>query len=649
MTTRWMGAAPVPESTTASAPHHARSARQGSPWRRRAAVGVFGTAGAGVAMVAFAAAAWANAANPLPVSTGKISPAGNGAVRVDVSGMWNWGELSGSSKQSKCDGRYGVGWAVDWWGMSGSQQPNAINGLTGSTVTWAGKGSAPLNAGPVPLTPVGALQTVGGQFFHVTQNYNGFDADLCHAPDSLDKDGFPQGPWSAYAIYPDVNDVPAQLCVNFYDPHGQLGDPSDSAKDYNALTNDDNSIDKNNFNPATGVGYCFTPSFEHPLSIGVDKLNNADQQGDFHQTETATVAGQTVQFQVTVHNTSTEATTVIDSATDVFPGNGGLTVCNGSTSGDKTQDSGWSRTELGVQGSVTDSATCTFTLANYAPSAADKTNTVTVNVHEKGLVANTLSKNATSTVQPPVVKPTLASHIRLCSDNTLVGGGNLHVTGGSTPIADTGNLRATPVDPGSYTVDATAPAGYDFVSCTTRNPNYTGQSQLSATVPPNAVLNFYVAPVGQLKVTKTGPSTGVAGQDSSTPYTVTIENIGGTTLTKPVAFVDMLPAGEIFVSASGTDMSCQANAGNAREVDCSYNHDLAAGKSATVNITVHYASTAEGQTLTDCAGADPGRCRQRGRPVRRHQVAEARPGQEGPRDRRPGWARHLHDHRHQRG
>src|SRR5437762_12918874 len=68
-------------------------------------------------------AAFANAANPLPDSkgTGVISgtvqtnPDGSikvltGSVAVTVNGTWDWGTLSGSSVQSSCASRYGVGW-----------------------------------------------------------------------------------------------------------------------------------------------------------------------------------------------------------------------------------------------------------------------------------------------------------------------------------------------------------------------------------------------------------------------------------------------------------------------------------------------------------------------------------------------------------
>ena len=70
--------------------------------------------------------AFANAANPLPDSKGTGIVSGTvrtnadqsitvltGSVGVTVQGTWDWGTLSGSSTQSSCANRYGVGWAVD--------------------------------------------------------------------------------------------------------------------------------------------------------------------------------------------------------------------------------------------------------------------------------------------------------------------------------------------------------------------------------------------------------------------------------------------------------------------------------------------------------------------------------------------------------
>src|SRR5438067_11008721 len=85
------------------------------------------TAVVGTVLAIFATsvgAAFANAANPLPDSKGTGIVSGTvrtnadqsitvltGSVGVTVQGTWDWGTLSGSSVQSSCGSRYGVGWS----------------------------------------------------------------------------------------------------------------------------------------------------------------------------------------------------------------------------------------------------------------------------------------------------------------------------------------------------------------------------------------------------------------------------------------------------------------------------------------------------------------------------------------------------------
>src|SRR4051795_9346975 len=78
--------------------------------------------------------AFANAANPNNDSQGSGVISGTvatnedgsikvltGSVVVKVNGTWNW------VSQTGCAQRFGVGWAVDWFGVS----PNQIAGTTG--------------------------------------------------------------------------------------------------------------------------------------------------------------------------------------------------------------------------------------------------------------------------------------------------------------------------------------------------------------------------------------------------------------------------------------------------------------------------------------------------------------------------------------
>src|SRR5579872_840398 len=68
----------------------------------------------------------ANAANPNPDTVGAATLNADGTVTAQLSGTWSWpGQL--------CEGRYGEGYAVDWWGVSASQTPSNPFSLTDAT------------------------------------------------------------------------------------------------------------------------------------------------------------------------------------------------------------------------------------------------------------------------------------------------------------------------------------------------------------------------------------------------------------------------------------------------------------------------------------------------------------------------------------
>jgi uncharacterized repeat protein (TIGR01451 family) len=213
-----------------------------------------------------AVAAFANSANPTSASA-KVWDCGQSnapiscsdGVLVQVKGTWSWGELADqkSSPQQDCAGRYGVGWSVDWWGMSQDQTATPISGLRGTSVTPATKTSAPANSWG-QLTPDGFWQVQASKlFFHTSAPFNGFLADLCNNAEQTSTG--PIGDFTAYAIYPSRDAIPPQLCVNFYDPHGKQNQWSTSDGDNYANKDGDNSIKTNDFDPSTVSGNCFVP------------------------------------------------------------------------------------------------------------------------------------------------------------------------------------------------------------------------------------------------------------------------------------------------------------------------------------------------------------------------------------------------------
>ena len=245
--------------------------KNAASWRRRFAYAGVCAGSTAALVVGPAVAAWANAANPTAASAkvwdcgqqGAPVRCGSGAV-VEVAGSWSWGELADqkSSPQQDCAGRYGVGWSVDWWGMSSNKSATTIPNLQGSTITPATKSAGPTSSWGA-LSPGGAWAVQGTNlYFHTSAPFNGFVADLCK--NATQTSTGPEGSFTSYAVYPSRSAIPPRLCVNFYDPHGRQGQWSSSAGDNYASQDGDNSVKTNDFNPSTVSGYCLVPQSASP-------------------------------------------------------------------------------------------------------------------------------------------------------------------------------------------------------------------------------------------------------------------------------------------------------------------------------------------------------------------------------------------------
>jgi hypothetical protein len=205
--------------------------------------------------LAAVAPALANAANPNPDTKAVETPHANGTVTVNVSGTWSWPGQS-------CEGRYGEGWAVDWWGISSSPLPT-----NNFTLTNASEVTGPGTTTTGSFDAAGAQQIKNnGGYFHVSSLYNGEDVNsssTCTDTGTGSSAGS-TGSWSAVATYPNKADIPANICVIMYDEHGSEGKPSGSANDFSAVNDNDNSIQTNSFNPQVGMGYCAVPKKPPP-------------------------------------------------------------------------------------------------------------------------------------------------------------------------------------------------------------------------------------------------------------------------------------------------------------------------------------------------------------------------------------------------
>jgi len=331
------------------------------------ALGAFGVA---------ATPAGANAPNPNAdiSATGQVN--GDGTVTVHLAGTWVW-------PGQTCEGRYGEGWAVDWWGVSASQTPNPNFTLTNVSLV-----PGPNQKTTGSESAAGAIQLADKSgYFHVGTMYNDEtvnSATTCQDVSISGKTGS-QGAWSATATYPNASDIPPNICVNGYDEHGSEGKAS-SGKDYSPIEDHDNSIQTNAFNPASGMGFCTTPKIRGNLNLSIVKTNDANGDGTFTKAETAKTAGATVPFKAVITNNSTVAM-VIDSLTDAWPGQAAFSLDSACP---------------GIVGSTLAagaSTTCSFSETNYAPaSGQSKVNTVSTTGHQVGIPDNTKTVTDTSTV-----------------------------------------------------------------------------------------------------------------------------------------------------------------------------------------------------------------------------------------------------------
>jgi len=427
---------------------------------RKAALGAFTVV---ATLLATAGVAFANAANPRPDAHGTATlisgtvqqnPDGsytvvNGTVDVEVGGTWDW--LS----QTGCKQRYGVGWAVDWHGLSSSA---SVPGSVGAWQIGGKKGS--------------------GLFFHIfetdmtTQPSIGPDADGNTYPFSdpcqdADASGHPRGPWGAAHTYTAGQIIPQFLCVNMYDLHGSPGNlnPDD---DINPVTNGDNSIKTNDFNPGSGQGYCFTPVIKNQSHIETSATPTANLGDPI--SDNAALSG------------------VAANATGTITFKAYLGAC---TAGNlKFTSAPFTVNGPGTYGSAsfTPAAQGTYNwIASYSGDGA--------NAPAAGACGD---QGEVSVVNQPVQH--LVGHIFDCSSGattTEVPGGTLSAAGPSIVAQQANPLDTTAVAAGQYVVSAGSPTGFHFVLCGgNANIGTPTSATQNATVPVNGTGTavFYVVP-----------------------------------------------------------------------------------------------------------------------------------------------------------
>ena len=545
-------------------------------------------------LVGTAAAAFANAANPLPdasgttdVLNGTVQPNPNGTftvlsghVDVQVGGTWDWGQLSGSSPQSDCTSRYGVGWAVDWAGVSNSASaPGALGALQ------IGKKNG------------------GGGFFHI------FDADMIASGNNYAFTGpctpaelaldppHPAGPWSATHTYTAGQIIPGTLCVNMYDLHGSPG--SLKAGDEDPLGNNDNSIRTNSFDPGANKGSCFVPKIINSqhlvghiyLCDGSNQTTTEVSGGTIGATGPSTVAAKANPIDDTTVNAG-NYTVNATSPSDyhfVACGQGGVTIGTPTTANQSTnvptngtgtaifyvspnpKNPNLSITKAASATTVTagDSFDYTLNVANTGQGPA--TNTVVTDTIPSGL--------AIGKITPSVGTCTATGQDVSCNLGTLAKSASatitIHVTTSAAAcgkVPNTGHVKAD------------------------NNGN----------VDSNEVDVIIVCPNPALDITKSASATTVNPGDPF-DYTLVVTSVGGATATN-VVVTDTIPTGFGITGATSTQGSCTV--ANHQDLTCNIG-DLAAANAAngtkSATITVHISTNnAPCGTLPNTAHASAG-------------------------------------------
>ena len=545
-------------------------------------------------LVGTAAAAFANAANPLPdasgttnVKNGVVTQNANGSftvvsgtVDVQVGGTWNWGDLSNSSQQSDCTSRYGVGWAVDWAGVSNSA-------------------SAPGALGAIQI----GKKNGGGGFFHI------FDSDMiasgnnyaftgpCTAAELALDPPHPSGPWSATHTYTAGQIIPGTLCVNMYDLHGSPG--SLKGGDEDPLGNNDNSIKTNSFDPGANKGSCFVPTIINAqhlvghiyLCDGNNQTTTEVSGGTIGATGPSTVAAKANPIDdttVKAGNYTVNATSPSDYHF-VACGQGGVTIGTPTTANQSTN--------VPTNGTGTAIFYVVPNPKNPNLSITKAASATTVTAGDSFDYTLNVANTGQGPANNAVVTDTIPTGLAIGKVTPSVG---TCTTTGQAVSCNLGNLAANAS--ATITIHVTT-----STAVCGKVPN-TGhvKADNNGNVDSNEVDVVIVCPNPALDITKSASATTVNAGDPF-DYTLVVTSVGGATATN-VVVTDTIPTGFGITGASSTTGTCTV--ANHQDLTCTIG-DLAAANAAngtkSATITVHISTNnAPCGTLPNTAHAAAG-------------------------------------------
>lgn len=536
-------------------------------------------------LVGTAASAFANAANPLPTATGSATIVGghvtqnadgtwhvdSGTVNVQVAGTWDWGTLGlppggKVSVQSDCSNRYGVGWAVDWSGLSNS--PTAS--LPGS---------------------FGALQISskqGGGYFHIFNNDMVASGDVYVFTDpcqQMDANGTgPTGPWSATHTYSSGQNIPQQLCVNVYDMHG---DPNDATTgvgaslksgDADPLGNHDNSIQTNDFRPAGAS--CFNPQFfSQRLIAHIYDCTNGKTQTEVPNGTVSASGPTTIASQANPMDdlTAQVGTYTVNAGA---PAGYKFIACGGPAPGSDTSASQNVNVPQGGTGEV-DFYVAAIPL-NPNLTIHKSASVTQVTAGDSFTYRLDVANTGDGTANNAVVTDTIPAGLAIGTVTPSVG---TCTTSGQNVTCNLGDLAK------NATASITIAVTTSTAKCGTVTNTGSVKADNNATVDSNPVDVLIICPNPSLEITKSASATTVTVGDSF-DYTLVVRSTGATAATG-VVVTDDIPNGLTIVGTPTTTAgTCDAPSG--QHVSCTVG-DLAAANANTgtksATITIHVTTT----------------------------------------------------------
>lgn len=363
----------------------------------------------------------------------------------------------------------------------------------------------------------------------------------------------------------------------------------------------------------------FNNNCQVPITVTVDKTNDANGDGTYSDDETASSVGAAVAFKVVITNTSI-VPVVLSSLVDMVSGSSKAFTCADDV--------------LGSTLAAGASATCLFTLTGYSPAdGASLVNTVTATVHQVGNNGNGASASDDSTVRTFVPNPDVS--IVKTGPATAAPGDNLTWT---LTVHNDGNV----VLPNVAVTDS-LPTGTTFVSAGGSGWTCTGTTDISCTlggdlaldgtrivtivahlaasftgtsisntgvVTPNdktpadntstvtTTVTTTVTPRPDVSIVKTGPATAAPGDNLT--WTLTVHNDGNVAVSG-VAVSDTIPADTTFVSAGGTGWTCTGTTA----ISCTLSGDLGIDGTSFVTIVATLDAGFTGSSVSNTAVVTP--------------------------------------------